>query len=66
MRKLFAGTREARVRGWQSTRFSFNTGDGRCPVCEGQGMRTIGMSFLPDVKVLCDACNGERFNRDNP
>ncbi|NYT76374.1 excinuclease ABC subunit UvrA [Alcaligenaceae bacterium] len=64
VRKLFAGTREARVRGWSATRFSFNTGDGRCPVCEGQGMRTIEMSFLPDVKVLCDACHGERFSRD--
>ncbi|NYT35672.1 excinuclease ABC subunit A [Allopusillimonas soli] len=64
VRKLFAGTREARLRGWAAARFSFNTGDGRCPVCEGQGMRTLEMSFLPDVKVPCDACNGERFSRD--
>ncbi|TEA77481.1 excinuclease ABC subunit UvrA [Allopusillimonas ginsengisoli] len=64
VRKLFADTRESRVRGWTAARFSFNTGEGRCPVCEGQGMRTIEMSFLPDVKVLCDACNGERFSRD--
>jgi len=64
VRKLFAETRDARVRGWTAARFSFNTGDGRCPICEGQGMRTIEMSFLPDVKVPCDACNGERFNRD--
>jgi len=64
VRKLFAETRDARVRGWNAARFSFNTGDGRCPICEGQGMRTIEMSFLPDVKVPCDACNGERFNRD--
>ena len=64
VRKLFADTRDARLRGWNGTRFSFNTGEGRCPLCEGQGMRTLEMSFLPDVKVPCDACNGERFNPD--
>ncbi|MBO1016247.1 excinuclease ABC subunit UvrA [Achromobacter sp. SD115] len=64
VRKQFADTREARMRGWTAARFSFNTGDGRCPICEGQGMRTIEMNFLPDVKVPCDACNGARFNHD--
>jgi excinuclease ABC subunit A len=64
IRKLFTETLEAKARGYAAARFSFNTGDGRCRSCEGQGLRTIEMSFLPDVKVPCESCHGQRFNAE--
>ena len=64
IRNLLAESEEAKMRGWKANRFSFNTGDGRCSLCEGQGWQKIEMNFLPDVRVLCDACGGNRFNTD--
>ncbi|WP_067560901.1 excinuclease ABC subunit UvrA [Halofilum ochraceum] len=61
IRKLFARTEEARLRGYEAGRFSFNTKDGRCPGCDGQGYKRLEMNFLPDVSVPCEVCNGDRF-----
>jgi excinuclease ABC subunit A len=64
IRDLFAKTPEAKMRGYQPGRFSFNVTGGRCEVCEGQGVKLIEMHFLPDVHVTCESCNGSRYNRE--
>ena len=63
IRRLFVKTREAKIRGYGPSRFSFNVKGGRCDVCEGQGTRKVEMNFLPDLFVPCEACRGKRFNR---
>ncbi len=64
IRTLFAAIPEAKIRGYNAGRFSFNVKSGRCEVCEGGGMRVIEMNFLPDVYVPCEKCNGKRYNRE--
>ncbi|GAA4304156.1 excinuclease ABC subunit UvrA [Compostibacter hankyongensis] len=64
IRQLFAQVPEARIRGYNAGRFSFNVKSGRCDVCEGSGMRVIEMNFLPNVYVPCEKCNGRRYNRE--
>ena len=64
VREIFANTKEARIRGYKSGRFSFNVKSGRCEECEGQGVKKIEMYFLPDVYVQCQNCQGKRYSRE--
>jgi excinuclease ABC subunit A len=64
IRQLFAELPEAKIRGYKPGRFSFNVKGGRCETCQGAGLRTIEMNFLPDVYVHCETCNGKRYNRE--
>jgi excinuclease ABC subunit A len=64
IRKLFEQTRESKIRGYKAGRFSFNVKGGRCETCQGAGLQTIEMNFLPDVYVHCNECNGRRYNRE--
>jgi excinuclease ABC subunit A len=64
VREIFAGTQEARSRGYAPGRFSFNVKGGRCEACQGDGVTKVEMHFLPDIYVPCDVCNGQRYNRE--
>ena len=64
IRKLFEQTQESKIRGYKAGRFSFNVKGGRCETCQGAGVQTIEMNFLPDVYVVCNDCNGKRYNRE--
>lgn len=64
IRKLFANLPESKIRGYKPGRFSFNVKGGRCETCKGAGLRVIEMNFLPDVYVLCETCQGRRYNRE--
>ena len=60
IRKLFSSQRESKIRGYKPKHFSFNVEGGRCEACKGEGVKTIEMQFMPDVRLTCESCNGSR------